>query len=411
MTRLTTLSCMALMVVACGDDNDGGLAGTDATPSADAAPPADCSDAEELPARIQDDLMVGPGCVILNETQIEAEATVTFAPGTTVSVKAGGYLRTSPFDDGATVVAVGSSNAPILFTSNASTPAAGDWGCLYLGTDGDATEFEHVIVEHAGAPCGASGNGYETGVLIAGPMKTFRNVTVRDSSGNGVRILVDAAIRDFSVNTFSRNELASIQVNQNQVTSVGSGNSFEAADDFIQIETSSGSKRTGTWTKQAVPWRINGHMQIGSEDNEVTIEPGTTIQLDSESLEVFMANLIAVGTAAEPITFTSAQASPAAGDWGCIYFSASVGTPRFENVVFEYGGSGAGCTGANHKTALIVPGAAKVTGNTFKDMAGRAIRTTDPCPTGADDFCMNTFTNLAEALELACGVGGTPTDC
>ncbi len=406
-----SLFALTLAAFGCGDDAGGALpdagASGDAGSGADAIE-VDCSDSEVLPDVIDTPVEVGPGCVTLDRTRVEDGGTLTIAAGTRVLVRPGGYLRTSPFDDGGTLIAKGTEAAPIVFTSEQAAPLAGDWGCLYLGSGGDATELSQVVVEYAGGACGASGIGYETGIVVADAQRAISDVTVRHSAGHGMILLNAAAVRVFQNNRFADNVLPSLQVNQNQVVTVGPGHVFDDADDYIEIETKFSLGRSGTWTRQDVPWRIVGHMQIGSNDNTVTIEPGTEIQLDGDSLEVFMANLIAEGTAEAPIVFTSARATPAAGDWGCVYISTGVDSPRFQHVVFEYAGGGAGCTGADYPTALIVPGTATVTDNEFRDVAGYAIRTVDACP---PSFCDNTFTNVAEAEELRCTVGSTPTNC
>lgn len=72
------------------------------------------------------------------------------------------------------------------------------------------------------------------------------------------------------------------------------------------------------------PWLLRGKVEIGDDGSDVTltIEPGTTIYGESASNAFLVitrgANIIAQGTASDPITFTSDQAegSRSRGDWG-----------------------------------------------------------------------------------------------
>lgn len=63
---------------------------------------------------------------------VKSGATLTIEPGTIIRSVAGGsdtYLAVEP---GAKIIADGTAENPIRFTSNATTPAAGDWGGLLI---------------------------------------------------------------------------------------------------------------------------------------------------------------------------------------------------------------------------------------------------------------------------------------
>lgn len=75
----------------------------------------------------------------------------------------------------------------------------------------------------------------------------------------------------------------------------------------------------------------------------LTIEPGTTIKAKSGRTDVFIAverggKLIAKGTAANPIIFTSDAASPKAGDWGGIVLAGKAPTNEGTDVQSEVAG-------------------------------------------------------------------------
>jgi hypothetical protein len=124
-------------------------------------------------------------------------------------------------------------------------------------------------------------------------------------------------------------------------------------------------------------------------------------------MDVFNANLIVAGTATAPVTFSSSFDNPAAGDWGCLFFSSPTGTPRFDYAVFEYAGNGQGCTGANYEGALLVPASAIVRNSTFRNIDGFAIQSAE-CNVG--DWCENSFESVSVG-PLSCDSPAEVTAC
>jgi hypothetical protein len=74
------------------------------------------------------------------DTEYIITGPVLMANGTTLTIPAGMTIKAQPvgvnayiaIQQGARINAVGNANAPIVFTSNASTPGAGDWGGLVI---------------------------------------------------------------------------------------------------------------------------------------------------------------------------------------------------------------------------------------------------------------------------------------
>jgi hypothetical protein len=375
-----------------GEDGEGGAGGAD---------PMGCADAETLPNAVDEDMEVGPGCVHINRTRVTGGAVLTIAPGTTVEMAAAGFLAI----ESSALVSIGTEDDPIVFTSEANSPQAGDWQCVHVDSASSATEIRYTTFEYGGARCSATGAGYEGMLTLAGAARAVSNSTFRHSVTHGVLFRSGGAVRNFDDNSFSDNELPSIRIAAPELLALGEGLEFADADDFIEIDTTFALDSTGTWLAQPVPFRAVGKMNIHGQA-EVTIAAGNVIELNGSSLEVFNANLIVAGTSDEPVVFTSTQANPLAGDWGCIYFSSVTGTPRIENAIIEYAGNGAGCGGGNNETALEVPEAAVINDSTFRDIAGVAIHTSGTCNTA--DWCTNTFESVDEG---PIGCSGTPTAC
>ncbi|MBA3455634.1 MAG: hypothetical protein H0T42_21245, partial [Deltaproteobacteria bacterium] len=70
-----------------------------------------------------------------------------------------------------------------------------------------------------------------------------------------------------------------------------------------------------TWTKNTI-YVLKGYVFVTG--GTLTIEAGTTVKGDNGSALTVTkdAKIVAIGTAAEPIVFTSAQTTPTSGDWG-----------------------------------------------------------------------------------------------
>ncbi|MBI4493772.1 MAG: right-handed parallel beta-helix repeat-containing protein [Chloroflexi bacterium] len=84
-----------------------------------------------------------------------------------------------------------------------------------------------------------------------------------------------------------------------------------------------------TWYLQCSPYLVTGNVVVLAGVT-LAIEPGVAVKVASgKSLQVD-GMLLARGTAASPITFTSNLASPAMGDWGYLYFSDSSTDATFD---------------------------------------------------------------------------------
>lgn len=113
------------------------------------------------------------------------------------------------------LIARGTTAAPILLTSAAATPMAGDWSGVYMGNGpADGNVMENVTIEYAGGFTGSNGFGCGPGTTVGGlllvewrPNDAFvKNCTFRNLIGAGIVSgwLSDEAGPDLSSsNTFS----------------------------------------------------------------------------------------------------------------------------------------------------------------------------------------------------------------
>lgn len=212
-------------------------------------------------------------------------------------------------------------------------------------------------------------------------------------------------------------------------------------DDQILIPGLGGLARVqedATWHDRGVPYHVGtpgtfGILDVSADSGlaTLTIEPGVTLRFKKEGVfyvEPFSGTdpargaLVAVGTAEEPIVFTSAEASPGAGDWLGIYFGS---TPSADNqieyaeVLYAGGLSGTGsfsCTspvsdGRSEAAIRILggePASAFVTNSLIAYSAGYGF---DRGWVGSDSVSFagsNTFLNIAwcrQTSPIAPGTG------
>jgi hypothetical protein len=399
------------LLAACGDSGgaEGGGSGssttTEDTSTTDAVPTGTDSEGMTtgdpcplLPETVDDDMTVGPGCVRMYRTDIVDGATLTIVAGTTVQVEAGGFLHAGPYGDNSVLVVEGTEAEPVRFQSAAATPVPGDWQCVRIGTGSSNSKIVWTVFEHGGQACDAVGNRPETTVEINAAALAFSFNTVRASASHGVILADGGVVREFRDNSFADNARASLRVAPAALLSVPGGQVFADADEVVEVEgTFDEIDAPGTWSAQAVPYRVLEYLQVGPE-GDVTLAAGTVVQFDGSSLEVFAGKLHVAGTAEAPVLFTSAQAAPQAGDWGCVVYSSVTAPPQIDHAVFEYAGNGVGCTGAEHRAALVGPETMQIAGTTFRELAGAAIRSNSTCDPA---WCDNTFEAVDPLFECA----------
>jgi hypothetical protein len=107
-------------------------------------------------------------------------ATLTIEPGVELRFQSGGVLTVQQLavDEAATgaLVAVGTADDPIVMTSAAASPAAGDWlGVHFGGVLAGASRMQHVRVEYAGgaSTTGSSSCPYEGDTIAEAAIRIF----------------------------------------------------------------------------------------------------------------------------------------------------------------------------------------------------------------------------------------------
>ncbi len=286
---------------------------------------------------------------------IPAGVTVTVAPGAIVLMGSGASLEVA-----GTLKAAGAGAKPITFMSAAPTPKAGDWQYVrFNGAGAKASILNYVHFFHGSS-------GYQVAgmvMLISGADIHIANSYFEQSLATG--LYIDDATRPVIVNcTFFNTSLD------------GKGEYALSApiDDlalFTNLHTVQGQNgvglrsgavaHPGAWHTFDVPFVLTGSVTVPSKVT-LTIAPGTVVAMGSgTSLEV-VGTLNAAGTAAAPITFTSASLKPQPGDWQYIRFNgAEAGSSTFQHVQVFYGSNGYQVSGM----VAVISGANLTLGNDY----------------------------------------------
>jgi len=212
---------------------------------------------------------------------------------------------------------------------------------------------------------------YSSNVNISGSFVTFNgsygiysyngselylsSSTVSSNGNIGVYIGGSSDYLEMSSNSIDNNSNYPVRCYAGQVGNMTGntfyGNSYQQI--YVYGET---IIEDATWENQGIPYFISSaaHIYVQGTDGPdgittLIIEPGNELDFDSTFLYIghnsnpaYNGALIADGTEAEPILFTSNSGTPAAGDWYGIYFAdySDDNTCIIDNCIIEYGGNG-----------------------------------------------------------------------
>lgn len=283
---------------------------------------------------------------IKSTINVEGNATLTIQPGVVLKFETNATVWIGHNSVGR-LVAQGTAADMIVFTSAAATPAAGDWEGLHFWANAmTGNTLGYVMLDN----CGKGGVAC---ILGEGGVKAAA-VTVDhaiiDHVGTGANGIDESSAFAITNTTFKTGAIKAgsyaISVDADSMGAVGAGNVFGGAP----IEIAGGTVTTNaTWLNQVTPLVVTRSFIVEAPASPIlTLSPGTVLQFADQTYMWVGHNaagqLVAEGTATAPITFTSKNATPGAGDWDGIHLWASTANgTKLAYVKLEYCGGAIAC--------------------------------------------------------------------
>lgn len=297
--------------------------------------------------------------------------TVTLEAGVEVLFAPDALLLVGREDGRATLLVEGTEEAPVVFTSDAVSPAPGDYPGLAFFPGARGT-LEWLTIEYAGAD---GGTNYEGCLQLLGAQTrvVFDHVTVTECASYGVFLGEDAGFGEGSTHLVVE-ATAKHPVWFHQPATVDTlppDSTFDAHPSAVKV-TAGPLETSTTWVDHGVPYDIGeGFVDVAGATRPVlTIAAGTTLRFGAGSglragVIDLEGNIKAVGTDEAPVVFTSDAETPAPGDWGGLVFEDAATTgSQLQWMIVEYAG---GERGSNYSNAAV---------SVFDDNKGEFIRNT-----------------------------------
>jgi len=283
--------------------------------------------------------------------RVTAELTVD--PGVTVEFGEGGELRVT---DGGSLVADGTSAAPITFTGSESVP--GHWNGIVVwraGVDAHSV-LDHVTIEYAGGvPASPDFDVYGFNLVLGSPTSdptasaietTLTNTTLRHGAGYGLYVSHGSTFvaNGFANNTLIDNALGAAHVSAQAARWLDDGTSYAGNGDEHVLLSASATPADNvvddaTWPAlgDGVRYLVDGVIDLRAV---LTLEPGVTLSFEEDTgifAQDAAAGIVAIGTSASPIVLTGE--TPVGGWWYGVYLrEARMAGNVMEHVTIAYGG-------------------------------------------------------------------------
>ena len=351
-TFLLPLVCVSAVCLACSSsssDNgsadggaDGPPASTCATPSGPGVQHHDTITADETWTAAD-----GPHLVTFG-IQVDPGATLTIEPCAEVRLQSGYSIVVEGH-----LVAEGSAARPITF--HADDPAH-PWGYLQVFAPGTMKLAYATVSGGGGDTVNGLGMIEARGdqLLPAQEILKLDHVTVAGSASYGVSLRGGGALtKDSQALTITGSGKAAMRILPRLATNIPAGTYTGNTDDAIVVETEAYGEvnyEDVTYHDRGVPYRIGadytaGDLRVGPQHFTLTLEAGVKLAfkkagaLRAISTAASTGVIVAAGAAGKPVVFTSAAASPAAGDWVGIELGAYA-DPGFklDHVEIRYAG-------------------------------------------------------------------------
>lgn len=303
---------------------------------------------------------------------------LTVEAGTTICLYQRGKIFVGQGIDPGEIHLNGTAEKPIVITAppSASDPTKPD--VFHRGIQFDtyqASTLSHVNIWYGGVGGGSASWAFELtntahGTPDAKKPLLVDHLTVGAVQSKGVRVGTELGVADGSTiqfTGFTTPETSAPPLDATAEVEIAGSKSFAKAFTFagasipdaakhvnLRIASSEGKIQTDTELVDfGLPylWKNQLIMQVAGPQNDpvgatLTIREGVTLQMDGALIVggtsgTAQGNLVVAGTAAKPVVLTSAQGTPASGDWEGLYFVGGQYDPaksKIDNAQILYAG-------------------------------------------------------------------------
>ena len=269
------------------------------------------------------------------------EANIVVAEGVTLTIEPGVEVRALGnvgLDVAGTLHAVGTASQPITFTATEAQPGAWRGIRIYgaAGQPNTGSVLEHVTLEYGGALL-------RYNLWLEWADVTLAYSRVRQSSRDG--LYAEYSTATLSQTVFSANAGYGVLFDRPTGPLPAAGlSAYGNSHDGLALKSAT-LEGDHTWHPAGIPYLL---VSVPGADavrvtsaSTLTIAPGVQVRSQSARLHI-EGTLKAIGTAAQPITFTAAMTNPAPGVWRGIRIEGTAEQPNtgsaLEYVTLEYGG-------------------------------------------------------------------------
>lgn len=312
--------------------------------------------------------MVGDGACHRRLAIAKSTATLTIEPGTIVKLD----LVLSASRCHGTLTAVGSAGQFIVFTSTSDDTVGEDltaqattavpWQSDAIWINSATTVLDHTEIRYAGNRAAPGNGNWRTPAVHLNQSATLRSVTIADSENQGLLINSGTPLLEDLLVERSGSEAIYMKVAADP-TFTGACASDNEGGDRVTLEAGSVTADQH-WEFSGLPVHWTDDIGINAGVT-VTVEPGTVMKLPAGAHLDVGGVLLANGTAAAPIIFTSIRDDahggdtnaddperlPLPGDWNAIGPKSTAS--RLDHVEIWYAGNQASPGNGNWRTPAL----------------------------------------------------------
>ncbi|MGC9327962.1 MAG: right-handed parallel beta-helix repeat-containing protein, partial [Candidatus Hinthialibacter sp.] len=233
------------------------------------------------------------------------------------------------------LTANGTSDRPITFTSMNDSPDASWGGLLLANASSSASTLAHCAFRYGGSNYFSSTELSMMRCLESSPI--LSDCRFQSSRSFGLSLISSDA--DLTSIQFTNNSRSAGIMDVHSFPTLALISAENNEYDALMIMKGKLS-RSGRWDYMEIPYLIDSDVEI-PESVTLTIDPDAEIQFLSNSTDLIVkGTLLAEGSEAQPIRFTSVNRQETAGSWGGIAFlGAGASSSIMRHCDVSYGGS------------------------------------------------------------------------